>query len=228
MSSILADFSADPAAMESNDSMGLDIIGKNGQTNFFVLEGEGNDVIIGGNEIDIIRSGLGDDIISGLQGSDVLKSGDGNDTLMGDNGNDTLYGGNGDDILMGDNGNDVLYGGEGNDTLKGGTGDDILIGGDGNDVIRAGKGVDTIRGGSGKDIFEFFADDFVSGEVNQIDDFTSAEDVIRFKGIGNNANVVYDSSTGKVSVNGEDVLQLDPGLDLTIDDSDKNGNWELF
>ncbi len=219
MSSILADFSTDPATMESNSSMGLDIIGKNGQTNFFVLEGEGDDVIIGGNKIDFIKSGLGDDIIHGGDGNDILDAGAGNDILIGDSGNDILKGGTGDDVLIG---------GSGNDVLEGGTGDDILIGGDGNDIIRAGKGVDIIIGGSGKDIFEFFADDFVSGEVNQIDDFTSAEDVIRFKGIGNDANVVYDSSTGKVSVNGEDVLQLDPGLDLTVDDSDKNGNWELF
>lgn len=219
MSSILADFSTDPAIMESNDSMGLDIIGKNGQTNFFVIEGEGDDVIIGGNKTDFIKSGLGDDIIHGNEGNDILDGGAGNDILIGDSGNDVLKGGTGDDILLGGSGNDVLQGGDG---------DDILIGGDGNDVIRAGEGVDIIIGGSGKDIFEFFADDFVSGEVNQIDDFTSAEDVIRFKGIGNDAKVVYDSSTGKVSINGEDVLQLDAGLDLTIDDNDKNGNWELF
>lgn len=219
MSSILADYSTDPAIMEPNDSMGLDIIGKNGQTNFFVIEGDGNDVIIGGDKIDFIKSGLGDDVIIGGDGNDVLDGGAGNDILIGDSGNDVLRGGTGDDILIGGNGNDVLEGGDG---------DDILIGGDGNDVLRPGKGVDIMIGGSGKDIFEFFADDFVSGEVNQIDDFTSAEDIIRFKGIGSDATVVYDSSTGKVSVNGEDVLQLDSGLDLTIEDNDQNGNWELF
>ncbi|MBE9169428.1 calcium-binding protein [Pleurocapsales cyanobacterium LEGE 06147] len=219
MSSILADFSTDPAIMESNSSMGLDIIGNDDQTNFFVIEGKGNDVIVGGNKTDFIKSGLGDDILIGGDGDDILDGGAGNDILNGGSGNDILRGGDGDDILIG---------GSGNDVLEGGDGDDILIGGDGNDVLRSGKGVDIVIGGTGKDIFEFFADDFVSGEVNQIVDFTSAEDVIRFKGIGNDANVVYDSSTGKVSVNGEDVLQLDPGLDLTVDDSDKNGNWELF
>jgi Ca2+-binding RTX toxin-like protein len=219
MCSVLADFSTNPAIMESNDSMGLDIIGKDGQTNFFVVEGGGDDVIIGGNKTDFIKSGLGDDILFGGSGDDILDGGPGNDILNGGAGNDVLRGGDGDDIL---------FGGAGNDVLEGGDGDDILLGGKGNDIIRPGKGVDIMIGGVGKDVFEFFADDLVPGEMNRILDFTSAEDTIRFKGIGNDANVVYDSTTGKVSVNGEDILQIDPGLDLTIDDSDNNGNWELF
>ena len=73
----------------------------------------------------------------------------------------------------------------------------------------------------------------IPGEVDKITDFTqgingSIEDVIRLKGISSDANVVYDSATGRVSIDGEDILQLDKGLDLNIEDSDNNGTWELF
>jgi Ca2+-binding RTX toxin-like protein len=183
MSSILAEFSTTPLLETPNSSLGLDIIGKDGQTNAFFLEGDGNDNIIGGDKADLIDAGLGDDVIIGRGGSDILE---------------------------------------------GGEGDDILEGGEGNDTIRAGAGVDIITGGKGADIFEFFAEDFNFGEVDTINDFNDAEDIVRFKGIGSDANVQYDSASGKVSIDGEDVLQLDSGLDLTIQDSDGNGNWELF
>jgi Ca2+-binding RTX toxin-like protein len=183
MSSILAEFSTTPLLETTNSSMGLDIIGKDGQTNAFFIQGDCGDNVIGGNQADLIKSGLGDDVIIGGSGSDILDAG---------------------------------------------AGDDIIVGGNGSDIIRAGSGVDIITGGQGADIFEFFGEEFLPGEVDTITDFTEGEDIVRLKGIGNDADVQYDKASGKVSINGEDVLQLDSGLDVTIKDSDRNGNWELF
>ena len=204
MSSILADFSTAPLLQLEDANGGLKIIGQTDQTNIFVVEGEGDDTIIGGSGFDTINGGLLNDRISGLDGNDILEGGAGNDFIKG---------------------------GAGDDVLDGGTGDDILIGGEGSDIFLAGSGTDIITGGEGSDVFEFFADDF-SGEVDIITDFTqgvegSIEDVVRLTGIGD-ANVAYDSSTGRVSIDGEDILQLDSGLDLNIEDNDNNGNWELF
>ena len=196
MSSILTEYSSSPLFQERDAAGGLQIIGQNGQSNFFTVDSSGfndspvgaNDTIIGGNESDLIDGGLLDDLIIGGDGSDILE---------------------------------------------GSEGDDILIGDDGSDVLRGGAGSDLMTGGKDADVFEFFADDFNLGALDKITDFTqgmegSIEDVIRLRGIGNNADVSYDSDTGKVSLDGEDVLQLDAGLELTVDDNDQDGNWELF
>ncbi len=207
MSSILSDASTMPLLEMTNSDGGLDIIGQQGESNFFFLEGDGNDNIVGGNEFDMISGGSGDDIIAGLGGDDILRGGDGDD---------------------------ILRGGAGDDILEGGAGDDILIGGAGDDILRGGTGVDILTGGEGNDVFEFFAEDLVPGEVDKITDFSSddannsIEDIISLKGIGSNADVQYDSATGVVSVNGEAIIQLDENLDITVDNADGNDNWELF
>jgi Ca2+-binding RTX toxin-like protein len=201
MSSILLDGSTTPLLEMTNSDLGLDIVGKQQQSNIFMIDGDGNDFVIGGQEFDLIKTGLGDDHLSGLGG------------------NDELFGGAG---------NDIIRGGDGDDYLDGGDGEDVLIGGAGDDVFKAGKGVDIMTGGEGSDIFEFFAEDLAPGEVDKILDFTKGEDLIKFTGIGSDATVQYNSTTGKVSIDGEDVLSLDKGLNLNAEDSDGNGNWELF
>ncbi|GAB4244124.1 MAG: calcium-binding protein [Stanieria sp.] len=201
MSSILSNLSTTPLLEMTNSDLGLDIVGKQLSSNLFFIEGDGNDFVIGGEEFDLIKTGLGDDHISGLDG---------------------------DDNLFGGAGNDIIRGGEDDDFLDGGDGDDVLIGGAGDDVFKGGKGADVMTGGLGSDIFEFFAEDLTSGEVDKILDFTKGEDLIRFNGIGSDATVQYNSTTGKVSIDGEDVLSLDKGLNLNAEDSDGNGNWELF
>jgi Ca2+-binding RTX toxin-like protein len=204
MSSILSDSSTMPLLEMTNSDGGLDIIGQQGESNFFFVEGNGNDNIVGGNEFDIIDGGLGDDVIAGLDGDDILRGGDGDD---------------------------ILRGGDGDDVLEGGAGDDVLIGGAGDDILRGGTGVDIMTGGEGNDVFEFFADELIPGEVDKITDFSKdgpIEDVISLKGIGSDATVQYDSATGIVSVNGEAIIQLDEGLDITVDNADGDDNWELF
>ena len=154
----------------------------------------------------------------------------------GDNGvggSDAIVGGNLTDIISAGLGNDIIIGGAGADILEGEEGNDILIGEAGADVLRGGSGTDIITGGEGDDKFEFFADDFAPGEVDEITDFTqgedgSIEDVIILRGIGASADVSYDSATGKVSIGDNEVIQLDKNLDLTIDNADGDEDWELF
>lgn len=138
---------------------------------------------------------------------------------------DTVVGGLLTDIIRGGLGNDILIGQAGDDVLEGEEGNDILLGGDGDDILRGGAGADILTGGAGDDIFEFFADDLVEGELDTITDF--ADDTILIRGIGADADVAYDSTTGKVSVNGNEVIKLDKDLDITAENIDGD-DWELF
>lgn len=219
MSSILDANSTTPLIESSNANGGLFIVGEQGQLNNFTIEGQGDDGVIGGQKTDIIKLGLGNDFAFGDAGDDVID---------GDEGNDLLVGGEGTDKLRGGLGYDTLFGGKDADLLDGGDGDDKLFGEGGDDVLKGGKGSDIMTGGEGSDIFEFQADDFAAGELDKILDFEDGADLIQLKGIGDNAEVKYDSETGILSVDGKDIAQLGKHLDLTIEDQDGNGNWELF
>ena len=219
MSSILDATSSTPMMSSYNSSGGLDIVAEQGQLNNFKILGDAPDKVIGGELIDIIQLGLGNDSANG---------GAGDDTLEGERGDDILVGGSGTDLLKGGLGEDILFGGKDGDILEGGDGDDKLFGEEGNDVLKGGKGSDIMTGGEGSDIFEFQADDFAAGELDKILDFEDGADLIQLKGIGADAEVKYDSETGVLSVDGKDIAQLSKHLDLTIEDQDGNGNWELF
>jgi len=172
--------------------------------------GEGNDTLDGAGGNDNLQGGAGDDLVDGGTGEDVLTGGIGFDTLLGGEGNDNLDGGKG---------NDELEGGEGEDVIQGGEGKDTLIGGEGNDTIIAGAGDDVLAGGAGADSFVLQVTEETGGDI--IQDFEAGGDKIRILGaVG--GNVVYDSNTGELSVNGEKLVQLDPGLDFGSDD------FELF
>ena len=203
MSSILSENST--AAMLEFDNLedGLDIIGKQNEVNRFeILDSEdgasGNDNVIGGGLADAISAGAGDD---------------------------NLIGGAGEDDLSGGAGSDLIRGGLGDDNLFGDEGDDILSGGDGFDILNGGSGVDILSGGDGSDVFEFFAEDFAAGEVDIITDFEDG-DIIKVTGV--DGSVSYSADTGYVSVDGENIINLGEGLDVTANDADDNGTWELF
>ncbi|WP_432488511.1 ExeM/NucH family extracellular endonuclease [Kineococcus sp. SYSU DK018] len=83
---------------------------------------DGDDVLAGTNQRDVIMGLGGDDVITGGNGEDVVCGGAGDDRLAGGNGDDTLLGGFGDDRLAGANGADVLVGGPGADVLDQGRG----------------------------------------------------------------------------------------------------------
>ncbi|MCZ2813787.1 ExeM/NucH family extracellular endonuclease [Modestobacter sp. VKM Ac-2979] len=86
----------------------------------------------------------------GTEGDDVLRGGNGVDVIMGLGGNDTITGGNGADIICGGAGDDVIRGGNGSDVLLGGAGDDELYGDNGSDTLIGGPGTDVLDQGRGK------------------------------------------------------------------------------
>jgi hypothetical protein len=94
----------------------------------------------------------GDNILEGTPEDDVIVGLDGNDVIYGEGGNDIICGGLGDDIIYGNGGNDVLRGDDGNDVLNGGTGDDRLIGSGGHDILSGGGGNDRLIGGGDADV----------------------------------------------------------------------------
>ncbi|MDJ0902818.1 MAG: thioredoxin domain-containing protein [Xenococcus sp. MO_188.B8] len=141
------------------------------QPNNLLLSGENDDIVLGGTENDQLDGGSGNDELSGLEG---------NDQLYGNSGNDTLLGGDGDDLLIGHSGNDSLLGGDG---------DDLLVGVD-RFAQNPGQGeIDIITGGVGKDRFvlgtnnQVFYNDRPLANPDtdgyaRITDFTSDQDVI--------------------------------------------------
>lgn len=77
----------------------------------------------------ILNAGLaqGDKLIAGSDQMDIIISGYGADELRGRGGDDYLDGGSGNDRLYGGAGNDWLDGGRGSDRMSGGTGNDIYF-----------------------------------------------------------------------------------------------------
>ncbi|MGK7948446.1 MAG: calcium-binding protein [Xenococcaceae cyanobacterium] len=135
--------------------------------------------------------------------------------VIGGAGSDVVSGGSEGDIIETGMGDDIAFGQSGDDFLDGGEGDDVLVGGQGDDVIIGGAGSDTIIGGEGTDVFEFFAEDFAEGDLDIVKGF--ADDVIAIKGV---QSVEYDSTTGMVSVDGEEAIKLDEGTDVSITETD--------
>lgn len=123
----------------------------NGVRNQLCQGTDGDDVILGTRDDDVIKGGGGRDRIRGAAGSDVLCGEDGDDSVQGSAGDDTIVGGEGDDRLKGDGGADTLFGSEGDDDLIGGGDGDDLDGGSGDDVVRGGADEDVLRGGAGRD-----------------------------------------------------------------------------
>ncbi|PVE26429.1 hypothetical protein DC522_01305 [Microvirga sp. KLBC 81] len=111
----------------------------------------GNDALYGGYKNDIVLGGEGNDRVYGNNEDDVVKGGAGNDTVDGGSGSDKVYGDDGDDSVNGGAGNDTVRGGAGNDRVVDTSGRNKLYGDAGNDTIKAGSGNDTIDGGTDND-----------------------------------------------------------------------------
>ncbi len=131
---------------------------------------DGNDQINGYQGADTIEGGAGNDVLYGGDDADLLAGGEDDDVLHGEAGDDTLTGGTGDDQLFGHFGADVMDGGPGSDALNGGQGDDDMSGGEGDDSLQGGKGEDTLIGGAGKDaLFGGDGNDLVDGSTDETD-----------------------------------------------------------
>ena len=118
-----------------------------------------DDIIVGGDEADVLR---------GRGGEDRMLGGRGDDRLEGNQAGDRLFGGPDDDDLFGNLGPDRLFGEGGDDTLAGGFGADLLQGGAGDDQLNGGPGADRMRGGAG-------SDSFLADAGDTILDFNAAE-----------------------------------------------------
>jgi Ca2+-binding RTX toxin-like protein len=151
-----------------------------------IFGGGGKDFINGGTGNDELIGGAGDDRLNGFDGDDWLWGGDGvfEDPTNPDQGSDTLRGESGNDHLFGQSGNDTLYGGEGNDELNGGRGDDTIIGGWGSDRMWGDAGKDTFVLAASTPWNQLICDSSLNGQwMDQIFDFVSTQDKIRFAGL---------------------------------------------
>jgi len=146
-----------------------------------VTASDGDDILIGDANDNILRGGAGNDILSGRGGVDTLDGGADNDiadysnavgginvnldggvaSVDGDGSNDILIdienvtGSASADIIVGDTNANILNGRGGDDRLDGAEGDDTLLGGAGNDIFLSGAGDDVITGGSGVDKVDY-------------------------------------------------------------------------
>jgi Ca2+-binding RTX toxin-like protein len=120
-----------------------------------IIGTDGDDVLHGTPERDVIWGGRGDDVIHGAGGNDVICGGPGDDVIYGERGNDRIFGGPGEDRLYGGHGDDRILGGGGGDFIHGGLGIDILDGGPGDDTVDGGYGWDVLDGGPGDDTVSF-------------------------------------------------------------------------
>lgn len=142
------------------------------------LDDSKDQVLTGGNIIDVLSGGDGNDVIEGKGGADVLSGGDGIDTLSYESspaavnvnltpgllGLISLNSGGdatgdlvsiGFENVVGSAFADTLTGDATANTLAGLAGDDTLNGGAGNDLLIGGAGADRMDGGTGIDTVNY-------------------------------------------------------------------------
>jgi hypothetical protein len=108
--------------------------------------------ILGTTDIDDLLLGTeGDDVIRTFAGNDHVHGEGGNDIICTDQGNDDVSGGDGKDIIITGWNDDRAYGGPGRDRLILGGGDDYGYGGNQGDLLKGGSGDDHLFGGSQND-----------------------------------------------------------------------------
>ncbi|CAO1661878.1 hypothetical protein NYA30BAC_01419 [Halomonas sp. NYA30] len=101
-------FVIDVTALPSGSRLQLDNIDYASIKGAVSIEGgEGDNVVIGDNEAQVIVLGPGDDELHGGGGNDVIGSKGGDDLLFGDSGDDELFGGAGADLLHGGSDSDM-------------------------------------------------------------------------------------------------------------------------
>ena len=134
-----------------------------------------------------------------------------------ENSSNRLNGSEQSDSIAGGNLSDVLCGLAGNDTIMGLLGTDSLDGGSGEDRLIAEGGGNTLTGGSGTDRFEIDITQRLVDALDQITDYQRGEKIVI---IGNDStgDIDYNQSTGRLSLNGQEVIQLTPGLDIDLGD----------
>ncbi|WP_165354482.1 calcium-binding protein [Nocardioides glacieisoli] len=228
-SDIFGDTTADGCAVQS------DPVSKQPQESNVLLDAD--DLILGGNGVDVINAGGGDDWVyasgeadrvCGNAGVDRLHAGDGDDLVHGGSGNDQgfgdadadqVYGNQGDDSLYGAEGTDRLQGNQGSDWLDGGADDDVVLGGtsksgtaDGADVLYGAEGADLLVGDNAQ------TDELASApyptDLGSTDTTLGGNDHL---GGGDDADAIYGGLADDVSYGGlgDDYAEGNPGTDRT-------------
>ena len=222
----------------TGNALANDIIG-NGAANV-LTGGAGNDTLTGGAGIDRMIGGVGNDVYIVDNSSDIASetSATGGidrvessvDFILGANvENLTLTGGARDgvgnaldNVITGNDsiGLNVLFGEGGDDVMDGRTGEDTLYGGVGNDVL---------RGGAGPDQFVFDTALNANTNVDDILDFSSADDVIFlnqdvFTAIANGGTLSSTVFvTGTQAGDADDRIIYDPNSGNIFYDADGSG-----
>jgi len=116
------------------------------------LLGEGgNDLLVGGPDVDHADGGKGNDRILAGSGSrgpfrDYLIGKDGNDTMLGSPQGDVISGGKGNNVLRGGGGNDDLFAERGKSKYSAGRGDDFVLSKNGvRERVDCGAGRDKVN-----------------------------------------------------------------------------------
>ena len=151
-----------------------------------VVGSDGDDLILGNNEFNILDGGAGNDAIHSFGGADIIIGGEGTDTALfsagggvnvdlDEDGNavatlnapdgavlDQVFGfeniNGSNNAGSANGGNDILSGNSGVNVLNGQAGDDVLNGEGGDDFLNGGAGNDVLIGGEGSDTFTFEGD----------------------------------------------------------------------
>lgn len=168
----------------------------------------------------------GDDVLHGTPERDVIWGGDGADTILGSLGNDLLCGGTEADLVHGGRGNDVADGGPGDDDrVIGDLGDDHLFGGPGDvDEVAGSLGIDTISGGPGD--FDLIHGDYgydrMDGGAGRGDIASFATDV----GAGRSGGVKVSLAAHRARGDGHDRLFRFEGIEGSAFDDILVGNHQ--
>ncbi len=215
-----------------------------GSGNNVLVGTPGNDLITGGNSLDLIIGGPGDDQLIGLGGNDLIFGGGGNNEIRGGDDTDILIGASGDDCLYGGNGQtisvgpltvelgDLYFGLDGDDLMASGetevdevVGIDFALAGDGNDRIRVSHGGNIDVGA-----FQFDFGNLVFGQDGEDDILTldgidlvfsgDDNDVI---GTGKGSQITIGPGTGTFRVALGDLIFGGTGND-DIDGDDPDGD----
>ncbi len=198
------------------NALANEVLGNNRRN--YVDGGAGNDTVEGGAGYDTLLGGAGNDYLDGGRGVDVMEGGAGNDTYVVNSVRDAvieLPGGGVDTVLLSarryslpDNVENVEIISTGGSRVTGNALANRLDGGAGND---------TLEGGAGADRF-VFDEAPGAGGVDRLPDFVHGVDKLLFDDAVFGVPVfgedlVYYSSTGELSFEGETLAWLGSGTE---------------
>ncbi|MGH7488502.1 MAG: calcium-binding protein, partial [bacterium] len=192
----------------------------------------------GANPSHDLTGGSGDDWIQGTNASETIYGGGGDDLIQGGGGNDTIIGGPGRDALNGEGGDDLVIGDKaalntGNvdqtgsrDCLNAGTGADTLVG---DDYAESGDatgtpGQDILMGSTSAPDKDFLVGDNMVNSGNHRAAGGAGSDWLA--GSSGTDTVIGDnySRAGDATGGATDSVNLGPGNDVGVGDSDAGGN----